>query len=227
MMRARELMTTPVVTAPPEMTVKEAAELMAEHRVSGLPVVDREGRLAGVIAESDLVQRLEPHDPARGVLGLLDRLAHAAGADRRFLARTVAELMTTEVTTAGPEATVRELIHLINTYQINRIPIVEGGRLLGIVTRADILRALTRPDAAITQDVRWRLEHELWIDPRTIDVSTADGVVTLAGEVDTRADAELAARWAGATDGVVAVDSSRLHYRVDDERVKVRTDRLR
>ena len=135
--------------------------------------------------------------------------------------------MTAPVRTAGPDATLRELIHLMNMYQINRIPIVEARRLLGIVTRADVLRALTRPDAAITKEVRWRVEHELWIDLKGVEVSTAGGVVALAGEVDTRTDAELAARWAGATDGAVAVDSSRLHYRIDDGRLKVRTDRLR
>ena len=226
-MRAREVMTTPVISATPEMTVKEAADLMAQHRVSGVPVIDRNGHLVGVVSESDLLERMEPRDPAGGVLGLLDRLAHATGADRKFLARTVGELMTAAVRTAGPDATVRELTHLMNTYQINRIPIVESRRLIGIVTRADVLRALTRPDAAITEEVRWRLEHELWIDLKGVQVSTAGGVVALAGEVDTRTDAELAARWAGATDGVVAVDSSRLHYRIDDGRLKVRTDRLR
>ena len=226
-MRAREVMTTPVITATPEMTVKEAADRMAKHRLSGVPVIDQEGHLVGVLSESDILERLEPHDPARGVVALLDRLAHATGDDRKFLARTVGDLMTTAVKTAGPDATVRELTHLMNAYQINRVPIVEGRRLLGIVTRADILRALTRPDAAITEEIRWRLEHDLWIDLKNVEVSTAGGVVTLAGEVETRSDAELAARWAGATDGVVAVDSGRLNYRIDDGRLKVRTDRLR
>ena len=226
-MRARELMTTPVIAATPEMTVKEAADLMAQHRVSGLPVIDRDGHIVGVVSESDLLEPLEPRDPARGVFALLDRLAHTTGADRKFLARTVEALMTAPVRMAGPDATLRELLHLMNMYQINRIPIVEARRLLGIVTRADVLRALTRPDAAITEEVCWRLEHELWIDLKGVQVSTAGGVVALAGEVDTRTDAELAARWAGATDGVVAVDSSRLHYRIDDGRLKVRTDRLR
>lgn len=154
-------------------------------------------------------------------------LAHATGADRKFMARTVGELMAAAVKAAGPDATVRELIHLMNTYQINRVPIVEAGRMLGIVTRADVLRALTRPDAAITEEVRWRLEHDLWIDLKDMQVSTEGGLVTLAGDVETRTDAELATRWAGATDGVVAVDSSRLHYRIDDGRLKVQTDRLR
>jgi CBS domain-containing protein len=226
-MRARELMTTPVITATPEMTVKEAADLMARHRVSGVPVTDRYGHLVGVVSQSDLLERMEPRDRTGGVVGLLDRVAHATGADRKFSAGTVGELMTTAVRTAGPDATVRELTHLMNTYQINRVPIVEARQLLGIVTRADVLRALTRSDASISEEVRWRLEHDLWIDLKHMEVSTADGVVTLAGEVDTRTDAELAARWAGATDGVVAVDSSRLHYRIDDGRVKIRTDRLR
>jgi CBS domain-containing protein len=80
-MRAREVMTTPVITATPEMTVKEVADLMAQHWVSGVPVIDRDGHLVGVVSESDLLERMEPRDPAGGVLGLLDRLAHATGAD--------------------------------------------------------------------------------------------------------------------------------------------------
>jgi CBS domain-containing protein len=226
-MRARELMTTPVVTAAPEMTVKEAAEIMTQRGVTGLPVTDRDGRLLGIVSESDILTRVEPRVSSGGVLGMLDRVAQATGADRKISGDTVADLMTTSVITADPEASLRRLTHLMNAYQINRIPIVDEGRLVGIVSRHDVIRALTRPDAAITEEVRWRLEHDLWIDLTGVDVSTTNGVVTLAGEVETRSDAELAARWAATTDGAVAVDAARLRYRVDDGRIKLNTDRLR
>lgn len=223
-MRARELMSTPVVTVRAEATLKEVVKVMAAHRISGIPVVDRLDRLVGIISESDFLKKME--DAERGH-GFPDRLARAAGADQRVGARTASELMTPLVITAGPEATVRELTHLMMAHYVNRIPILESGRLVGIVARADILRTLTRHDTAITEEVRWRLGHELWIDTDGLEITTADGVVTIAGTVDTRTDAELAARWTAATEGVVAVDTQHLHYRLDDHHIKVTTDRLR
>src|SRR5579883_3353147 len=207
-MRAREMMSTPVVTVRPETPLKAVAEAMAAHRVSGVPVVDGDGRLVGIVAESDFLAKMED------------------GPGRVPAPRTARDLMTTPVITAGPDATVRELARLMAAHDVNRIPIVEDGRVVGIVTRADILRTLARPDPAITEEVRWRLATDLWIDTSRIDVTTRDGIVTIAGTVDTRTEAELVARWAAATDGVVGVDVSRLRYRFDDQRVKVTTDRL-
>jgi CBS-domain-containing membrane protein len=119
---------------------------------------------------------------------------------------------------------VRELTPLMSAHDVNRIPIVEEGRVIGIVTRADILRTFTRTDAAITEEVRWRLVHELWIDPTGLEIATHDSVVAIAGEVDTQSDFALAERWAAATEGVVAVNVRGVRYRVDDRR---KTDRLR
>lgn len=220
-MRARELMSTPVVRVAPEATLKEVAERMVAHRVSGVPVVDHFGELVGIISESDLVSKLEYEETGQGLVGLLDHLAHAVGADRKLHARTAAELMTSGVVTAAPDASVRELIHLMTSHGVNRVPIVEGGRVIGIVTRADILRTLVRSDTAIAEDVRWRLIHDLWIDPTGLVISTRDGIVTIAGEVPTRSEAELVKHWTAATEGVVDVDARGLRYRTDDRRVKL------
>ncbi|HET8999696.1 MAG TPA: CBS domain-containing protein [bacterium] len=221
MMRARELMSTPVVRVAPEATLKEVAERMVAHRVSGVPVVDHFGELVGIISESDLVSKLEYEETGQGLVGFLDHLAHAVGADRKLHARTAAELMTSGVVTAAPDASVRELIHLMTSHGVNRVPIVEGGRVIGIVTRADILRTLVRSDTAIAEDVRWRLIHDLWIDPTGLVISTRDGIVTIAGEVPTRSEAELVKHWTAATEGVVDVDARGLRYRTDDRRVKL------
>jgi CBS domain-containing protein len=224
-MRARELMTTPVVVVPPEASVKEVAERMVANRVSGVPVVDRFDHLVGIISESDLVSKLEYQEKGQGLVGLLDHLAQALGEDRKLHAKTAAELMTPLVVTAGPDASVRELIHLTSTRHVNRIPIVESGRVIGIITRADILRTLVRPDSAITEDVRWRLLHELWIDPTGLTISTQDGIVTIAGEVPTRSEAELIRHWTAATEGVVDVDTRNLRYRADDRRIELPSGR--
>lgn len=222
-MRARELMTTPVVTVRPETPLKEVAEVMAAHRVSGVPVVDRRGELVGVVSESDFLTKL---DTPRRPSGIRAWVLRALGWRPRGEPRTAADLMTTPVVTAGPDSTVRELAHLMATYDINRVPIVQDGRVVGIVTRADVLRTLARPDSAITEEVRWRLAHDLWIDTSQVEVTTQNGIVTIAGTVDTRTNAELVARWATSTDGVVGVDVAQLRYRFDDRRVRVTTDRL-
>jgi CBS domain-containing protein len=226
-MRARELMSTPVVSVHPDASLKEIAERMIAHRVSGVPVVDHSGRLVGMISESDLVSKLAYERKEQGLIGLLDHLADAVGANRKLHARSAVELMTSKVVTAGPEASVRELIHLMTTRSVNRLPIVEDGRVIGIIARADILRTLVRPDAAITEDVRWRLLHDLWIDPTGLKISTRDGIVTLAGEVGTRSEAELVEQWTAATEGVVEVDSGSLRYRTDDRHAELPNGHLK
>ncbi len=154
-MRARELMSTPVVTVRPEASLKELAELMVAHGISGVPVVDRERTLLGVVSESDVMQKIERADAEAietGLPRLLTVLAKALDGLPKVTARSVADLMTKRVVSAGPDATVQELVHLMITYNVNRIPIVKTGRVVGIVTRADILRTLVRPDAAIAAD---------------------------------------------------------------------------
>jgi CBS domain-containing protein len=229
-MRARELMSTPVVTVRPEATLKELAETMVAHGISGVPVAGRDGTLLGVVSESDVMQKIESaivQETEAGLPRLLTVLAKALDGAPKTTARTVADLMTARVVSAGPDATVPELVHLMIAYDVNRIPIVENGRLVGIVTRADILRTLVRPDAAIATDLRWRIAHELWIDPEALQIDCRNGVVTLAGTVDTHADAELIRRWAAKTDGVVGVDDRSLRYAIDERRIPVRTESLR
>jgi CBS domain-containing protein len=184
-MRARELMSTPVVTVYPETPLKEVAEIMAAHQISGVPVVDRDGRLLGIVSESDFIARMET--PRRR--GFPRRLLQGAMAPSRLSGRTASDLMTAPVVTAGPEARMRDLVHLMTAHDVNRLPIVDEGRVVGLVTRADILRVLARSDAAITEEVLWRLVHEFWIDTETVDVTTREGVVTIAGSLDTRRDA--------------------------------------
>jgi CBS domain-containing protein len=215
-MRAREIMSTPVITAHPETPLKEVAEILARHRITGVPVVDGKGHLVGIISESDFVRKMEG-EQRRGRLG---PMAEVLGKARKLQTQAASELMTNRVITGGPDTSVRELTRLMSAHDVNRIPIVEEGRLIGIVTRADILRTFVRTDTAISEEVQWRLAHELWIDPGGLEIATHNGVVTMAGEVDTHSDVALAERWAAATEGVVAVDVRRLRYRVDDRRIK-------
>jgi CBS domain-containing protein len=220
-MRARELMSTPVVVVRPETTLKEVAEQMASHRVSGMPVVDHRGHLVGIISESDVLLKLESHttEARHGVLSFVERLGTGLAAEQKPHARTAAELMTTSVISAGLDASFRELVHLMTAHDVNRIPIVDQGHVIGIITRADLLRTLTRRDAAVSEDARWRILHDLWIDTAGLDISTRHGIVMIAGEVGTRSEADLIRRWIAAMEGVVDVDLRNLRYRADDRHV--------
>ena len=104
--------------------------------------------------------------------------------------------------------------------RINRLPVVgRAGRLLGIVTRADIVRAFSRPDAELASIVRDEIVvRTLWLDPADLEISVTDGIVLLEGQVDRRSSAEILARLAGRVDGIVAVDD-RLTWRFDDSKV--------
>ncbi len=107
--------------------------------------------------------------------------------------------------TIGPEQTVAEAARVMVGKQVNRLPVVEGGRLAGIVTRADLVRAFVRSDDELEQEIREDAERTLWIDPERLDISVENGVVTLAGELEQRADAELLEKHVAAVPGVVAV----------------------
>jgi CBS domain-containing protein len=220
-MRARELMSSPVVTVSPDTPLKEVAELMLSRRVSGLPVVDGGDHLVGIISESDFLPKLEQAQRADTHPNLLSRLTHMAGPDHALEARSAGDLMTSRVIAAEPEAEVREVVHLMVTHKVNRVPIVERGHLVGIVTRADLLRTLTRDDAAITEEAESRLTHDLWIEPGRVRITTQRGVVTVKGEVDSRSDAMLLQQWFTSIVGVVAIDTSNLRYRLDDRHIKV------
>jgi len=223
-MRARELMSTPVITVRPDAGLKDVAEVLVTHGISGMPVVDPVEGLVGMISESDFLTKLEYE---REDSSFFDRLAGILGTDGKGSARTAADVMKRRLVTAKPDATVHELIHLMTSHAIDRVPIVEDGRVVGIVTRADVLRTFTRPDEAITQEVLWRLQHDLWIDPALVQVQTHDGIVTVVGTVETHADADLLTRWIAATEGVVAVSTEGLRYQIDDRRIDTSTDRLR
>jgi CBS domain-containing protein len=215
-MRARELMSSPVLTVHPKASLKEVAILMATHNISGVPVVDDLGHLMGILSESDVLKRLERGEQNESLRGLLHHLVNAGRADPKLKAHTAGALMNEHVITAGPGASVRELLHMMIAHDINRIPIVEGSQVVGIVTREDILRAIARPDTSITADAQWRLLHDLWIDTSGLSITTRNGIVTISGEVGTRSEAELLTRWVTTIEGVVDVEVRNLRYRIDD-----------
>jgi CBS domain/BON domain len=129
--------------------------------------------------------------------------------------------MTHPAVTIEPQRTVAEAARLMVARSVNRLPVVCDARLIGIVTRADLVRAFARTDEELEHEIRDDvLLHTLWIDPTAVDISVRDGDVILDGEVVTRTDAELAGAYVARVPGVVSVDRSRLVWRLDDTHLR-------
>ena len=221
----RDVMTPEVVTVGEQASFKEIAATMAERRVSALPVLDDEGRVAGIVSEADLLLKEEfPEGPAGGRLfqGRRHRMERAKAAGD-----TAVELMTAPAITIGPDATVAEAARLLHRHQIKRLPVVDpAGPLLGIVSRADLLRVFLRSDADIAQEIRQEvLLRAMWVDPDSVTVQVRDGVVTLTGQLERRSLIPIAVSLVHGIDGVVDV-VDRLSFEVDDSPIMVPSDLL-
>jgi CBS domain-containing protein len=195
-----------LVTVSPETTLKAVAGLMLERRVSGVPVVDGDGRVVGVISEADVVRG---ETGGTGGEGMIARARAVADAAALSIPRTAAEAMTSPAVTISPDATVMEAAHQIAERGVNRLPVVdEDGRLIGIIARADVLRAFARADDEIAEGIREEIQRTLGSDAgAAVQVAVDHGEVVLSGEVDTDTNARLAAFFATRVPGVVAVRS--------------------
>lgn len=213
-MKIADLMTREVVSVAPETSLKEIAELLVERRISGVPVVDAGARVLGVVSEADIVRQEAGRVRARG---LLARLFSRRGASE---ARTAREAMTSPPVTIASEQQVAQAARLIGDRQVNRLPVVdEAGTLVGIVTRADLVRAFVRSDEEIARELRDDVVlRSLWIDPAAVQITVSDGDVVLAGTVDSKTDARLLEQFAACVPGVVSV-RSRLRWRIDEVRL--------
>jgi CBS domain-containing protein len=214
-MTVEELMSRDVLTVAPETPLKEVAALLSRHLISGLPVCDAGGHVLGVVSEADILRKEGGRGPERpGLLSWLfegdeDSLA-------KVTARTAGEAMTSPAITIKPERPVSEAARLMVDRQINRLPVVLDGELVGIVTRADLVRAFHRPDEEILREISEDvLLRTLWIQPDRVTISVERGEVSLAGEVENRTQAELAVLYVRRVPGVVAV-TSELTWSVDD-----------
>jgi CBS domain-containing protein len=216
---AGEIMSSPVVTVRPETPVRQIVELMAQSRISGLPVVDDDQRVLGVVTEADLLEKEDrpfPEPPLVSWHSRSLRLERMLGRYRKATGTVARDVMTENLITAAEETNVQELAHLMLRHQINRILILREGRLTGIVTRADVLKVFLRSDDSIVQQIRETLARELFIDPGGLTLKCENGVVTAAGSVDRHSDWALVVKWIRSVDGVVAVRADDLAYRIDD-----------
>jgi CBS domain-containing protein len=218
-------MTEDVVTVGEETPFKELVELMADTKISAVPVVDAGGRVVGVVSEADLMLKEEfPEGPPEGQLfeGRRRRQTRAKAAGT-----TAVEVMTSPAITIGPDASIAEAARLLHHHRIKRLPVVDpAGPLLGIVSRADLLKVFVRADTEIAAEVRQQvLRRTLAIDPDTVTVEVRDGVVTLRGELERSSLTRILVSLVHGVDGVVDVDSQ-LTYELDDTPFMVPSDLL-
>jgi CBS domain-containing protein len=207
----KDVMAAAVVTVSPATPFKRIAELLVEHDLGVLPVVDRAERLLGVVSAADLLPGTQDAAADRSPA----RHRHAGAAKATSL--VAAGLMTTEVVTVGPDTPLSHAARLLRASGVERVPVVTGGSaLVGVVGRSDLLRSFVRPDheifRAVTEDV---VKRDLLTDPRRVGVTVTGGIVTLDGTVGRRSQVQLAERLVGAVEGVVAVDNQ-LTFDVDD-----------
>ena len=216
-MKVREIMSAHVLTTGPETPLRDVAAILVENGISGLPVCDAERHVMGVISEADILYK--EHDPLEGRFRPLSWIVDGVTAYERVTkasAATAREAMTSPPVTIPPFTSVAEAARLMSERGINRLPVVEHDQLVGIVTRADLVRAFARSDAEIERELHEDvLERTLWLERGTVDVLVARGKVQLSGRLAKRSDVMLLEGLAAKVPGVVEVES-RLTWDLDD-----------
>jgi CBS-domain-containing membrane protein len=192
--RVKDIMTTHVVAVGPDASYREMTTVLRAHRVSGLPVVDTDGIVVGVVSETDLLTK------------------------RAKAGRTAADLMTRPAVTTSPDELVSSLARMMSRRKLRRVPVVESrGRLVGIVCRSDVLSVFSRPD----EDIRREITEDVildgfFTDPARLTVTVKDGIVTLAGAPGSVVLGRSIADQVRRVEGVVAV-RDRFTYPLADE----------
>ena len=200
-MKASDIMVSDVITVGPDSTIQEVAEILVNSRISGLPVLDEHGRLVGIVSEGDLLRRAESgteHERSWWLKLLMDREKLAAEFIKEH-GRRVRDVMTHDVITVSPETPAAEVAGLLERNRIKRVPVVEHGRVVGIISRANLVQALAgmrktiaaeRPvsDSELRETVLARLRAEPWAKTALINVTVNGGAVDLWGIVDSEAE---------------------------------------
>ncbi|HZD71837.1 MAG TPA: CBS domain-containing protein [Actinomycetes bacterium] len=209
-----DVMTAPVVSVEPDTSFKGMIQRLTEHQISALPVVDGDGRLLGIVSETDLVRKEERQagDPAPILAGLVWRRQHTETHGTR-----AADFMSAPAITIPPGASLQAAARLLHERNVRHLPVVDSdGRLVGIIARRDLLSVFLQPEADIGHEISAKILHGTFNLPSgAVQVEVREGVVTLSGRVPWRSTArEIVAR-VHALDGVVDV-VDRLWWAHDD-----------
>ena len=182
----RDLMSTDIVAVRRDATFKEMAAALRQHRVSGFPVIDAEGKVIGVVSEADLLAKEAQAEGHAAGLGRIGGILHHREHEKAE-GLTAGDLMTHPAVTVRPDDTAEHAARMMYSLQVKRLPVVDpGGCLVGIISRADVLAVFDRPDeeilAEITNEV---ILHRFLMDPALFMVTVSDGVVTIQGNPET------------------------------------------
>lgn len=218
-MKARDVMVAPVITATPHATIKSVAETFLKYRISAVPVVDDKGALVGIISEGDLMHRAET-GTERQRPWWLQAIMSQDGLALDYVkahARKVADAMTRQVITASPETSLQDIAALLEKHAIKRVPIVENGQLVGIVSRANLVQVFASAgkgldipldNSAIRNKLLSHLNAQSWARTGLVNVTVNGGVVDLWGIARTDSERKAIRVAAEATPGVRAVNDN-------------------
>ena len=208
-------MSTDVAVTAPGASLRDVLELLTERKVSGLPVVDDDGHVLGVISQADILATTASRPVTSEIA---DMLLACATAKPNTIARTAGEAMSSPAQVIDESCPVTEAAARMLDHGIKRLPVVRAGKLIGIVTRSDLLRGFTRSDEKIAheihEDVLGRL---LGLSPTQVAAHVERGTVALCGQVDTRSEAEVIERLVLRVPGVISVETS-IAWKADDRR---------
>lgn len=210
----RDVMTADVITVAEDAPFKEVAGLLAAYRVGALPVLDAAGRVVGLISETDLLLKQEmPHAADIGPL-----LEGRRRREERIRAagRLAGSIMSTPAVTVSPDTAVAQAARLMHASKVKHLPVVDaGGKLVGIVSRGDLLRVFLRSDDDLLAEVRKLVTGQPYADPANVTVLVSDGVVKLIGTVGRSSAARTLTLLTQELDGVVGVNDE-LSFEVED-----------
>lgn len=207
-MTVRDVMTRSIISVRPETSLKEVARLLVENRISGVPVVALDGSVLGVVSEGDLLVKEQGaeavrHRPLARILGESSEVRDQL---KKLGAITAGAAMTSPAVTIEADRPIREAAATMVKDRVNRLPVMDRGALVGIVTRADLVRAYVRPDEQLAETIRKDvILGTMLLDPSSFDVSVTDGVARIRGKVDQRSSSEILGRIAAMVPGIVGV----------------------
>jgi CBS domain-containing protein len=202
-MHAKDIMTTPVISVAPETGVSDVARLLLERHISAVPVIDTDGRLVGMVSEGDLLRRAEDGSHRHGSWWL--RLFSGSGENAadyvKTHGRSAADVMTRDVVTVAKDTSAGDVAHLLETKRIKRVPVLRDGKVVGIVSRADLLRGLAArrdaptatasiEDETIRKQILEEIEAGDWAPTYGVSVIVVEGIVQIWGFVDSQEQRE-------------------------------------
>ena len=195
-MKAKDVMTHCLVSIAPEAPIRDAIARMISHQVSGIPVIGADGRLVGMVTEGDFLRRGEMHTeaPRRRWLELLLGPGSDATEYARSHGHTVRDVMSPNVVTVGKETPLSAVVHLMEEHGIKRLPVIDDGRVVGIVSRADLMSALAEylikpkkvspaSDESIRRTIVTEMKRQPWCPVQSLSIRVRKGFVDLSGTI--------------------------------------------